>query len=204
MNLIQIVGKIGASEKGASADVSPQSGGNLRGVWGTYTGALTTDLTTLRAVFPKDRGCAASERRNFVCSIVDMEIEQLVRTQFSQQLPQYTARMHTYGMLPPAGARVCCRVKHSGRAWAESAWNLRAGWVVSTVQDEREMGAPRPKRARSCSPPARLFGEQSAAMIRVAQDKSYALPSAICSALRPQGTRGSRGSTPREPYPSLH
>ena len=108
MNLIQTVGKIGASEKGASADVSPQSGGNLRGVWGTYTGALTTDLTTLRAVFPKDRGCAASERRNFVCSIVDMEIEQLVRTQFSQQLPQYTARMHTYGMLPPAGALICC------------------------------------------------------------------------------------------------
>ena len=126
---------------------------------------------------------------------------------FCLSCPSTAARMHTYGLLPPAGARVCCRVKHSGRAWAESACNLRAGWVVSTVQDEQDergMGAPRSKRARSCSPPARLSGDQSAAMQRVAQDKPYALPSAICSALRPQGTKGSRGSTPREPYPSLH
>ena len=123
---------------------------------------------------------------------------------FCMSCPSTAARMHTYGLLPPAGALICCWDPWYGRAWAESAWNLRAGWVVSTVQDEREMGAPRPKRARSCSPPARLYGEQSAAMIRVAQDKPYALPSAICSALRPQGTRGSRGSTPREPYPSLH
>ena len=148
MNLIQIVGKIGAFEKGASADVSPQSGGNLRGVWGTYTGALTTDLTTLRAVFPKDRGCAASERRNFVCSIVDMEIEQLVRTQFFQQLPQYTARMHTYGLLPPTGALICCWDPWYGRAWAESAWKLRAGWVVRAGS----LQEPKPKRARSTSP----------------------------------------------------
>ena len=33
------------------------------------------------------------------------------------------------------------------------------------------MGAPRPKRARSCSPPARLYSEQSAAMQRIAEDK---------------------------------
>ena len=79
--------------------------------------------------------------------------------------------MHTYGLLPPAGARVCCWDPWYERAWAESTCNLRAGWVVSTVQDEREMGAPRSKRARSCSPPARLSGEQSVAMVRTAQDK---------------------------------
>ena len=34
----------------------------MRGVRGTCTGALTVGPTTLRAVLPKDRGCAPSER----------------------------------------------------------------------------------------------------------------------------------------------
>jgi len=69
--------------------------------------------------------------------------------------------MHTYGMLPPAGALICCWDLQYERAWGMAARNLRIGWVVSTVQDEQDergVGAPRPKRARSCSPPARLSG----------------------------------------------
>ena len=45
----------------------------MRGVRGTCTGALTVGLTTLRAVLPKDRGCAASERGKSRCPSEDME-----------------------------------------------------------------------------------------------------------------------------------
>ena len=93
---------------------------------------------------------------------------------FCKSCPSTAARMHTYGMLPPAGALICCWDLQYERAWGMAARNLRIGWVVSTVQDEQDergVGAPRPKRARSCSPPARLSCEQSVAMVRTAQDK---------------------------------
>ena len=111
MTFVSKCAKLRALKKGASAGDSPQLRCNLRGVRGTCTGALTVGLTTLRAVLPKDRGCAASER----------------------------------------GKSRCPRVQDE--------------------QDERGVGAPRPKRARSCSPPARLSCEQSVAMVRTAQDK---------------------------------
>ena len=99
-----------ALKKGASAGHSPQLGGNLRGVRGTSTGALTVGLTTLRAVLPKDRGCAASERGKSRCPREDMENEPPVRTHFLHELLQYScSHAHLWPATPRGGSGMLSR-----------------------------------------------------------------------------------------------
>jgi hypothetical protein len=75
----------------------------LRGVRGTCTGALTVGPTTLRAVLPKDRGCAASERGKSRCPSEDMENEPPVRTQFLYTCPSTLLACTPMACYPPRG-----------------------------------------------------------------------------------------------------